>query len=385
MKNYYIGIMSGTSCDGIDCALISIDEHRRIELLETHFSHLPNQLRQDILDLCEPGPNAIDRLGQCDVALGRHYARSVLELLNKASMQKSQIRAIGCHGQTIRHRPKQDFPFTLQIGDPNTLVALTQIDTVADFRRRDLAWGGQGAPLMPAFHQALVPMNQRPAWVVNIGGMANVTQLYPSHTSGYDTGPGNVLLDLHYQQHHDTPFDRDGAFARRGTCHQILLQQMLNDPYFSQPAPKSTGREYFNQQWLDHQLKLYHKHLPAETIQHTLVALTAHSIAMAIHPSDAPVWICGGGVHNSLLMEKLQQHLAGRVETTDALGISPDWVEAAGFAWLAHQTINQNNGNIPAVTGAARTCILGAVWPRSTNSQEPPHPDTIVPVELIKN
>ncbi len=356
--------MSGTSCDGIDGALVRIDGND-IELIDTHFAHFPTQLRKDILALCEPGPNAIDRLGVCDKELGQHYAQCVLELINKTRVPKSLIRAIGCHGQTIRHRPTQDFPFTLQIGDPNTLAALTRIDTVADFRRRDMALGGQGAPLMPAFHQALIPANKRPAWVVNIGGMANVTQLLDSRTSGHDTGPGNVLLDLHFQQHHEDPFDRNGAFARSGKCHPILLQQMLNDPFFSKPAPKTTGREYFNQQWLDHQLKLYRTHIPAETIQHTLVALTAHSIALAIHPSDAPVWVCGGGVHNTLLMEKLQQYLTGPVNTTDALGISPDWVEAAGFAWLAHQTIHKNSGNIPSVTGAERACVLGAVWPHT--------------------
>jgi anhydro-N-acetylmuramic acid kinase len=367
MKKYYIGLMSGTSCDGIDCALVRI-EKSKIELIDTHFSRFPPELRQNILDLCEPGANAIERLGRCDVELGQQYARSVQQLLNKTRVSQHSIRAIGCHGQTIRHRPKQDVPFTLQIGDPNTLAALTQIDTVADFRRRDIALGGQGAPLMPAFHQALITPSQRPAWVVNIGGMANVTQLLPSRTSGHDTGPGNVLLDLHFQQHHDFLFDRDGAFARRGKCHPILLQQMLNDPYFSRATPKSTGREYFNTHWLDQQLKLYRKTTPAETIQHTLVALTAHSIAAAIHPSSAPVWICGGGVHNTLLMEKLQQQISGPVNTTDQLGIAPDWVEAAGFAWLAHQTIHQQSGNIPTVTGAQRACVLGAVWPHTPHN-----------------
>ena len=334
-SSYYIGIMSGTSCDGVDTVLTRISAHKT-QLIGTHFAPFDRELKQDILQLCVPGDNAIERLGHCDQQLGQLYATSVHQLLDACNVPHNDIRAIGCHGQTIRHRPNSPYPFTVQIGDPNQIAAITGIDTVADFRRRDMALGGQGAPLMPAFHAALVPQLSRPAWVINIGGMANVTHLNHHHTptiSGYDIGPGNVLLDAHYQLHHpEQSFDKDGSWAKRGKVNRILLQQMLNDHYFSLPAPKSTGREHFNAAWLKQQIKLYTRTMSPEDIQRTLIELTAQTIAAAVGSSTAPVWICGGGAKNTLLMERIQTHINGPVADTTALGIAPEWVEAAGLA-----------------------------------------------------
>jgi anhydro-N-acetylmuramic acid kinase len=362
-KKYFIGLMSGTSCDGTDAALIQT-QGRKIKLIATHYQAFPNALREKVYALCEPGYNAIERLGECDYQLGSCYANAVSELLRKTSLTAKDIEAIGCHGQTIRHRPNASTPFTLQIGDPNRIVALTGIDTVSDFRRRDVVLGGQGAPLMPAFHAALLPIKKRPAWVINIGGMANVTHLLPQRNqsiSGHDIGPGNVLLDTHYQRHHHNHFDNKGEWARSGSINRVLLKQMLNDDYFAKPAPKSTGREYFNGEWLNQQLKL-HRQTKAEDIQRTLVELTVQTIVQTVGDNDAPAWICGGGAFNDLLMECLQHQLPGSVADTSELGIAPEWVEAAGFAWLAAQTILNKTANIPAVTGARSRSTLGAIW-----------------------
>ena len=258
--DYYIGIMSGTSCDGIDTALTRI-KNKKIQLINTHYTPFTAELKQDILDLCSPGHNAIERLGHCDNQLGHLYAKAVLHILNKQKLSPKHIRAVGCHGQTIRHQPNHTCPYSIQIGDPNHIAATTGIDTVADFRRRDIVLGGQGAPLMPAFHAALIPPAQRPAWIINIGGMSNITRLtnaVKTRVSGYDIGPGNILLDTHFQRHHpNQSFDKNGSWASRGKVQPVLLQQMLNDNYFARPAPKSTGREYFNAQWLDQQIKLF--------------------------------------------------------------------------------------------------------------------------------
>ena len=362
---HYIGLMSGTSCDGIDVAITAID--RNVKLIATHFEPFSNTLRNSILALCHPGENAIARMGQCDHQLGEHFAAAVNHCLDKHKIATNCVRAIGCHGQTIRHQPNGPNPFSLQIGNPNIIACRTGIDTITDFRRRDIALGGQGAPLMPAFHAALIPASQRPAWVVNIGGFANVTQLTNDgnqlQISGYDTGPGNALLDWHYQQHHNDHFDHSGEWASSGQINQALLDIMLADPYFALFAPKSTGREYFNPLWLGQQLEQLGSAILPNDLQRTLLELTAVTIAQAIANSTAPVWVCGGGAHNQCLMHRLSELINGRVADTSELGITPDWIEATGFAWLAHQTVNRQPGNLPAVTGASQPAILGATWP----------------------
>ncbi len=366
MPELYIGTLSGTSVDGIDAALVRFGPHP--ELLASHFAPFPAGLREEILHLCMPGENEIDRLGQTDVRLGQTFAQAVRELLEKTAFTARDIRAIGSHGQTIRHRPGRTSGFTLQIGDPNIISAVTGIPVVADFRRKDMALGGQGAPLVPAFHQAVFRAAGTDRVIVNIGGIANLTVL-PGRAAplvGFDTGPGNTLLDAWCRQVLGKPMDRDGQLAAQGRVRPDLLGAMLGDPYFQLTAPKSTGPEYFSMAWL-------HRHVAAigpgaeSDVQATLVALTAQSIAAAIHQlvgvKQPDVYVCGGGAHNPALMSALTERLNGsKVDRTDALGIPADWVEAMAFAWLAQQRLHGAAGNCPGVTGASRPAVLGGLW-----------------------
>jgi anhydro-N-acetylmuramic acid kinase len=363
---YFIGALSGTSIDGIDVAVVAFEP--RPALVASHSMPYPAELRGDLLALCVPGDNEIDRLGRADVQAGRVFAQAVLALLAKAGLQPADIRAIGSHGQTIRHRPGGDAPFTLQIGDPHVIAAATGIPVVADFRRKDLAVGGQGAPLVPAFHEAVFRAPGIDRVVVNIGGIANLTVL-PGDAgvplAGFDTGPGNTLMDAWCRRVLGEPMDRGGALAARGSVLPALLAALLADPYFAKAPPKSTGPEYFSMQWLE---RLLAAAGPADKadVQATLLALTAQSIADAIgsFPGLArpDVFVCGGGAHNGALMHALQRHLPGcAVDRTDALGVSVDWVEAMAFAWLAYRRLHDLPGNCPRVTGASRPAILGSL------------------------
>lgn len=361
MKELYIGLMSGTSIDGIDAVLVDL-EHHQPQVIATHYEKMPPNLRKSILELCQPSANEINRMGELDVALGIQFANAAKALLEKHPEAKNHVKAIGSHGQTIRHYP--DKKFTLQIGDPNIIATETGITTIADFRRRDIAEGGQGAPLVPAFHQAVFATNKINRVIVNIGGIANVTLLpaNSTHIIGFDTGPGNTLLDAWSETHLQKPKDENGTWASKGLINQSLLENLLNDPYFKLAAPKSTGREYFNLKWLNNYLT---NHTNANDIQTTLVELTAYTIIEAInqHMADAEIYICGGGVHNNYLMQRMRT-LAPKhsIESTQKLGTDPDWVEAIAFAWLAKQTINKKPGNLKAVTGAAKQTILGGVY-----------------------
>ena len=367
MPELFIGTLSGTSVDGIDAALVRFSPAPA--LVATHSLKFPEALRQDLLALSVPGANEIDRLGQADVRLGKLFAQAVNELLPQAAVRPGEIAAIGSHGQTIRHRPGLAQPFTLQIGDPNIIATDTGIPVVADFRRKDLALGGQGAPLVPAFHDAVFRQPGTDRVIVNIGGIANLTVL-PGNTArpvlGFDTGPGNTLLDGWCRRCLNEPMDRDGAFAARGKAHPGLLAALLDDPYFSQPPPKSTGPEYFSADWLQRHLSAAGSLAPAD-VQATLLALTARNIADAIRQLpglDRPaVYVCGGGAHNGALMRALQHNLPGStVAPTDTLGVAGDWVEAMAFAWLARQRLHERAGNCPLVTGAARPGVLGGLW-----------------------
>lgn len=364
MSNLYIGLMSGTSADGIDAALVDFSTPTP-SLVATHYTPYTAALREAILALATPGENEIQRLGELDVALGEAFAASSLALLKQAKINPENISAIGSHGQTVRHQPRS---FSLQIGDPNVIAARTGITTIADFRRKDIALGGQGAPLVPAFHREVLSTTAHHRAVVNIGGIANVT-LLPSDgslTLGFDTGPGNVLLDGWIHKHQQKSHDEHGDWGRSGTCCDALLNQMLQDPYFQQPAPKSTGREYFNAHWLDAKLHSYNTPLAAADVQATLTALTAHSIlnAVASHFCEGEILICGGGAHNRYLMDCLSKQAGSQltVTSTESHGISPDWMEAMAFAWLAKQTLTHQAGNLPSVTGAARTSVLGGIY-----------------------
>ncbi|WP_339673592.1 anhydro-N-acetylmuramic acid kinase [Dasania marina] len=361
----YIGLMSGTSMDGIDAAILEITPHSYT--LTHHYCHsIPANLRTQLLALCQPGDNEIMRMGQADYQLGLEFAAAVRQLLNISDLRPEDIQAIGSHGQTIRHHPEGNTPFSLQIGNPNIISHHTGICTVADFRSRDIAAGGQGAPLAPAFHQAAFAHSDKNRIIINIGGMANITPLIKGlATQGFDTGPGNVLMDYWIGKQLGEPYDRNGEWASRGLVIPELLAQLLQDPYFALPAPKSTGREHFNSHWLEQRLIGYDEQ-PAD-VQATLLQLTASSIAQAILALDIAIdeiFIGGGGAHNQALLKALQTALPHcPVADTSALGIAPDWVEAAAFAWLAQQTLNGLNGNIPAATGASAACILGAIHP----------------------
>lgn len=363
----YIGIMSGTSLDGVDVAALRF-HNGTPEVVAAHCFALPETLKSKTLTLCQPADNEIDLLGQVDLELARHFAECVRKLLAKHQIKVSKVAAIGCHGQTIRHRP--NLGFTLQIGDPNTIAELTGITTVADFRRRDMAAGGQGAPLVPAFHQHCFQDNSQDRVIVNIGGMANVTLLRADKEQplqGFDTGPGNVLMDAWIQKIHQLPYDKNGALAAQGQVDSTLLSQLLALPFFQELPPKSTGREQFNLAWLEDHLDSLAYALSPENVQRTLLALTATSIADAIctqQLAHAEIYLCGGGVHNTHLVSALHALLpeAKCLTSTSCLGLDPDWVEASAFAWLAHQTLQGLTGNAPAVTGARGERILGAIY-----------------------
>jgi anhydro-N-acetylmuramic acid kinase len=363
---HYIGLMSGTSVDGIDAALVSIPVGSQLSLLATHQHPFPTAVRAAIQALMQPGPNEIEREGELDVQLGRLFADAAKLLLTKAGVSVSSIRAIGSHGQTIRHRPHAAHPFTRQIGNPSVIAEETGITTVADFRARDLAAGGEGAPLVPAFHNWLFRKPGVNRAIVNLGGIANITWLPATENSavlGFDTGPGNTLLDQWVGRHRNAPYDRDGAWAASGHVQQDLLARLLADEYFAKAPPKSTGREHFNLAWLEQNLT---GKLAPENTQATLAELTATSIAQGINSLPdriGEIYVCGGGSHNRHLLARLGALLPGiPVVTTEALGLDPDWVEAAAFAWLAHQTLAGHAGNLPSVTGARHPVLLGGIY-----------------------
>ncbi|WP_053143470.1 anhydro-N-acetylmuramic acid kinase [Erwinia billingiae] len=361
----YIGVMSGTSLDGIDVVLAAIDE--RMVAQQASYCHpLPAALRQAILSICQGQSLTLSQLGQIDRQLGRVFAEAVQTLIQREGLEREDITAIGCHGQTVWHEPQGEAPNTLQIGDNNQIVAATGITVVGDFRRRDMALGGQGAPLVPAFHQAILMHPEERRMVLNIGGIANLSLLIPGKPiGGYDTGPGNMLLDAWIWRHQQKSYDKDGEWGGQGSVVMPLLQQMLADPWFALPAPKSTGREYFNMSWVEQQLSLF-PGLQPQDVQATLVELTATTIAEQVMLSGGceRLLVCGGGSRNLLLMSRLGALLPGtEVGTTDEAGISGDDMEALAFAWLAYRTLSGLPGNLPSVTGAREASVLGAIYP----------------------
>lgn len=367
MSSIYIGLMSGTSADGIDAVLVDFGGNTP-RMLASHYTPYSLELRKQILDLCHPGENEIHRLGELDITLANAFADAVNNLLSNASASAHDIAAIGSHGQTIRHAPGHTKRFTIQIGDPNTIAAKTGITTVADFRRKDIALGGQGAPLVPAFHRCMFTSKEVDRAIVNIGGIANVT-LLPRNASenivGFDTGPGNALMDYWVHTHQNLTHDDAGTWAAQGRVHQPLLDIMLSDAYFKLPPPKSTGREMFNAHWLQHVLTKLNEEIKPVDVQATLAEFTAVTITDAINQNmtGGEIYICGGGAHNTHLISRLQALAPSfKVLTTETLGIHPDWVEAIAFAWLASQTMNKSAGNLPSVTGAKQAAILGGVY-----------------------
>lgn len=363
VNGYYIGLMSGTSLDGIDTVVVDIQD-RQYTLCSSQTFPWPAKLQQALRELIENSDSLALTL-KLDQLCAEQYALASLECIKSADLKPEDINAIGSHGQTIRHFPDATPAYTLQIGNPATIAELTGITTVADFRSRDIAAGGQGAPLAPAFHQAAFQEPGKTKVVLNIGGIANITVLNGETVTGYDTGPGNRLLDDWVRLKTHRLFDNKGEFAAAGEINQELLRRFLNDPYFSEKPPKSTGSDYFNLNWLEQQLTEF----PDESdqnIQATLCALTATSIVEQIL-SEAPgcdeVLACGGGTHNTHLMQQLQQQLSGiPVVSTEKYNIHPDWVEAMAFAWLASRTLSGLPGSLPSVTGAKGSRICGAIY-----------------------
>ena len=367
---YYIGLISGTSADGIDAALVRFDggdnTPLHAELIAARTLPWQPDVRARLVWLGQGGAlDSLDELGELDAQVGEAFAEAALAILETAGIERSQVAAIGSHGQTVRHRPYVAHPFSLQIGDAARIVERTGITTIADFRRRDVAAGGHGAPLLPALHHALLhdPGEQRA--VLNLGGIANLT-LLPSDGAvrGFDTGPANALMDLWCHEHTGRPYDEAGAWGATGQVDAALLERLLGDPWFAQPPPKSSGREHFQRKWLAPHLRS--GAVPVD-VQATLRELTARTIAEALHasqPDTQRVLVCGGGVHNPVLMETLRQVLPGvALASTAEFGLDPDHVEAMGFAWLARQTLAGKPGNLPTVTGAAGPRILGAIYP----------------------
>ena len=373
-RELFIGLMSGTSLDGVDVALVAFTE-QKTQMLHSHFLAYPAALRAQVLALQHPTENELENTALIGNALAKIYAEAVNQLLVDAQLSSNQIVAIGCHGQTIRHRPgfEDGIGFTLQIGNAALLSELTGITVISDFRSRDIAAGGQGAPLVPAFHQAVFADKQINRAIINIGGIANITYLGNSENFsnksngvyGFDSGPGNMLLDAWIKQHKNLDYDANGDWASTGQVIPSLLSDMLAEPYFALLRPKSTGRDLFNQIWLQEKL-LATTTLRPQDVACTLVALTAHSIynALTQHCGEFnEVYVCGGGAHNRLLIELLQTLLGEtKCDSTESLGIGADWVEAIAFAWLAKQCINKKTANLAEVTGAKGPRILGAIY-----------------------
>jgi anhydro-N-acetylmuramic acid kinase len=363
----FIGLMSGTSVDAIDTVLVQFNDKptHSVELIATREHAFPPEIRTAVQTLIEsPQGINLDELGMLDRKLGFLYADAVTSLLQETGTDANSIVAIGNHGQTIRHRPDSDPPFTMQIGDAATIANVCGITTIGDFRSADIALGGQGAPLAPLFHQWAFANDSSPGFAVNIGGIGNVTVMRPGESLiGFDTGPGNTLLDYWCQQNTNATFDEGGRWASSGEVQTELLETLLADPYFAAAAPKSTGREYFNAHWLTNML--------GETVatdsvdvQATLAELTAQTIAMAIkkYADSGDVWLCGGGALNSDLTARIKTHLPlFKVATTATLGVPPAWVEAVAFAWLARERLTLSAAGIPSVTGASASGILGSV------------------------
>lgn len=368
-SDLFIGLMSGTSADGIDAALVRFgdgDDRLVVELVQAHTAHWDDALRTRLVDLGQGGAlTSLDELGQLDAQVGEAFATAARELLDTAGIHADSVAAIGSHGQTIRHRPATIHPFSMQIGDAARIAERSGITTVADFRRRDIAAGGQGAPLLPALHQALLHSPDEDRAVLNLGGIANLT-LLPGDgpVRGFDTGPANALLDAWCQLHTGQRFDAGGAFAAQGQVDQTLLSRLLDDPWFAAPPPKSTGREHFHLDWLSPRLS---GHETAADVQATLLALTSRSVADALRatqPRTTRLLACGGGVHNPVLLAALAAELpAVQLQSTAEHGIDPDHMEAIGFAWLARQTLRGLPGNLPDVTGARGPRVLGAIHP----------------------
>lgn len=363
---YYIGIMSGTSLDGLDIVIIEQQPELPSQLIASHYLAMPKQLRQDLLSLCSSGYDELARTALAEQQWAQLAANGINELLALQQLTPKDIVAIGSHGQTVRHEP--DRQFTIQISNGALLAELTNITVVTDFRRRDVAAGGQGAPLVPAYHEALFKDYNKQRAILNVGGFSNLSLLSPNQTThGFDCGPGNVLLDTWIQHKLNKDYDDKGAWAASAAPNQQLLALFLEDDFFNKTGPKSTGRELFNFAWLNHKLKQFKQPIAAEVVQSTLLELTVQSIIQSLkqaQPTTDELIVCGGGAFNNELLNRLQQNLPNStVQTTQDYGIPPEWIEAMAFAWLAYCCLAKIPANRPAVTGAKGLRVLGAIYP----------------------
>ncbi len=363
---YYIGVMSGSSLDGIDVALTDLaDAHCKV--ISTHFQAYPGPIKQALLELHFSSENELEKSALLANNLACLYAEAIQTLLKKSERQPNDVIGIGCHGQTIRHQPKykNNIGFTIQLGNNALLAELTNIAVIGDFRSRDIAAGGEGAPLVPAFHQAVFSSSSKNRAIVNIGGIANITYLAKNgKVIGFDSGPGNILMDYWVARVLKKPYDNNGNWAATGKVEDRLLKQLLSDAYFSLPPPKSTGRDLFNQSWLKQHIadNIYRP----EDVARTLIEVTSQSIYDALQkycPEVDEVYFCGGGAHNQLLISLINSKLDKiPINTTNKLGVDVDWVEAVAFAWLAKQTMEHKTSNLPSATGATGSRILGAIY-----------------------
>ena len=368
-NQYYLGLISGTSADGIDAALVRFDgdaTHARPELAFGRTYPWDPALRARLVELGQrTAMLTLDEVGELDVRIGRAFAQAAKAAIEASGVATADIAAIGSHGQTLRHRAQGEIPFTLQLGDPSTIAERCGLRVVADFRRRDVAAGGHGAPLVPAFHAATLHSDAEDRAALNLGGIANFT-LLPANGAvrGFDTGPANGLMDAWCLRHSGQAYDMGGGFAAQGRIDEALLARLLDEPWFALPPPKSTGRDQFHLAWVES--KLRGDEAPAD-VQATLLALSVRTIADALRaaqPHTQRVIACGGGVHNPLLMAALAAAMPGSVVESSAMhGLDPDFVEAMAFAWLARETLAGRPGNLPAVTGAAGPRVLGAIYP----------------------
>jgi anhydro-N-acetylmuramic acid kinase len=362
ISELYVGIMSGTSLDGIDVALVELSDGQ-VRLVGTHYQAYEQPLKDTLLALHQPAINELHLAQITGNNLARHYAGAVTSLLQKYAISPEQIRAVGCHGQTIRHRPENGY--TIQLGNASLLAELTCISVVSDFRSRDISAGGQGAPLVPAFHDKVLRHPDIHRVIVNIGGISNLTDLRPGGlAAGFDCGPGNLLMDGWCMRHLGKAYDDQGNWAVTGQVLPALLGRMLKEPFFSLPPPKSSGRDLFNTQWLQDKLQGDER---AEDVQATLLELTCRTIAQAVQQYCAgakEIYLCGGGAHNQTLLNRLVELQPDCIiRTTQYLGIDSDYLEAIAFAWLAQQALQGKPANLPIVTGAKHPCVLGAIYP----------------------
>lgn len=362
MNEIYIGLLSGTSMDAIDVAAIDFSDNTP-KVIAALSTTLPNAYKTTYLEIINSGQCSLQQLGELDHWTGKLFATAVLDFLTaNPQINKNNIKAIGSHGQTIWHSPNGDKPFTMQIGDPNIIAVTTGLTTVADVRRADMAAGGQGAPLAPAFHQAVFSDPNEPRCILNIGGMSNISLLNNNTVIGFDTGPGNCLMDGWTKQHYNLDYDHNGEIAQTGKINNNLLQSCLADSFFAKPAPKSTGREYFNLAWLQTKLQ---SNISPEDVLATLLELTAITITAAIKTTSLEiprVFVSGGGAKNSALCARLSKLLEQDIQTTKTLGIDPEWMETALFAWIARQRVKNIPIDLKSITGSSKPIVLGSIY-----------------------